>query len=919
MRAGEVATELARDAEGVCEHLLPQGKRQGREWLAGSVGGESGQSLRVALTGNRAGLWVDHAEAGSGGDLLDLWAACRSLSVAEALREAKEYLGIREPQFHPAPELKPAKLKAPQGARKAGDDEAVMRWLTETRKLSPESVKAYRVAAHKGAVTLPAFAPDGHIQYLKYRSIAEKQFWSEKGGVPCLFGWQAVGNERVAVLCEGECFPGDAEVMTPHGWVRLDTYEAGMVAQWSPDGSISWVHPLARIKKPFSGNLIRYENRGYTSVTTPGHNLVSLDKHGRPYKHTAEQGPTSGAHTVPRCGVMDGEGLALTDAELRLAIAVSADATIDERLGSYAGGEPRNAPRERRYARLGLLKQRKVERLRRVLSEVGIVASDAEVGGGYQSICFPLPDWVPGRFLPWDWVAKASARQREIMLEELVEWDGNRVAGRNQHEYNSKYQHNAEWVQALAHLSGRCSTVMRRSNRYGQWMKVSILHGKQTNSWQSMRGCGQAEAYSGNVYCLQVPSGALIVRQSGAVTVSGNCDAIAWHSYGFPALSPTNGAKNLGWIDTEFDRLAQFDQIYISMDMDEAGQAVLDEMTERLGRDRCYIVSLPRKDANECLMAGVSMEAMSEAIAGARSLDPDELVSASRYADAVVSLFWPSDEVEPGVRLPWKKAGNRVVFRPGEVSLIGGVNGHGKSEMAGLILLEAMSQGVRCCVASMEFKPEKWLKRLDRQAAAVNRPSEQYIREIHNWFTGRLWAFNAVGNAKADRILEVFRYAVRRYGIRWFVVDNLAKCGFDEDDYNAQKKFVDRLTDFARDHDAHVQLCVHMRKGHDEDKPAGKMDVKGTGAITDMVDTVMVLWRNKKKEEERRIAEQAQEAFNETEKPDAVFQCVKQRNGDEEPKLLLWFCRESHQYIAGAHTKPFRYVPFSMRDYEAVA
>jgi AAA domain len=106
--------------------------------------------------------------------------------------------------------------------------------------------------------------------------------------------------------------------------------------------------------------------------------------------------------------------------------------------------------------------------------------------------------------------------------------------------------------------------------------------------------------------------------------------------------------------------------------------------------------------------------------------------------------------------------------------------------------------------------------------AGYSKPSEPFIRDIHDWYGSKLWVFDAIGNTKVDRIFEVFRYARRRYDVRLFVIDNLAKCGIDEDDYKSQKAFVDRLTDFAKDHDTHVILVAHMRKGQDENIPAGQ-------------------------------------------------------------------------------------------------
>ena len=158
----------------------------------------------------------------------------------------------------------------------------------------------------------------------------------------------------------------------------------------------------------------------------------------------------------------------------------------------------------------------------------------------------------------------------------------------------------------------------------------------------------------------------------------------------------------------------------------------------------------------------------------------------------------------------------------------------------------------------------------------------------------------------------MFAYARRRYGIALFVIDNLAKCGFAEDDYNAQKAFVDQLTDFAREHDSHVLLVAHMRKREDERKISGKLDIKGTGALTDMADSVLIAWRNKGKEKEIRKAQQRCEVPSEEllNKPDAVIVCEKQRNGEDEPMAPLWFDRRSHQFLDGRNSKSKRYVEF---------
>ncbi|MFV3131298.1 toprim domain-containing protein [Niveispirillum sp. KHB5.9] len=89
--AGQLARRLALEAEAVCRQFLPYGCRWGNYWQVGDVQGHAGRSLYVRLTGPRAGQWTD-AAADQHGDLLDLIALNRNLSLREAMAEARAFL-----------------------------------------------------------------------------------------------------------------------------------------------------------------------------------------------------------------------------------------------------------------------------------------------------------------------------------------------------------------------------------------------------------------------------------------------------------------------------------------------------------------------------------------------------------------------------------------------------------------------------------------------------------------------------------------------------------------------------------------------------------------------------------------------------------------------------------------------------------
>jgi twinkle protein len=398
----------------------------------------------------------------------------------------------------------------------------------------------------------------------------------------------------------------------------------------------------------------------------------------------------------------------------------------------------------------------------------------------------------------------------------------------------------------------------------------------------------------------------------------GEIDSMTLNQYGIHALSVPFGGGSGGkhkWLEYEFDRLAVFDEIFLCFDNDDAGKVAVAELAERLGCYRCRIVELPHKDANACLQAGVSREEIQTAFQQASTLDPEELKRASSFVENVIGEFYPIDGIPLGINPPWEKARSKILFRPDELSIWTGINGSGKSQFLGQIILHSMKSNARVCIASLELKPKRLLMRMTRQAAGLANPSEEYIRAIHEWYGENLWLFDLTGTAKAKRLLEVFQYARQRYGVDVFVIDSMLRLDLAEDDYKNQKAFIEQLCDFKNKHSCHIHLIVHPRKGADESNIPGKLDIKGSGAISDLADNCFAIWRNKGKEEIKRLQSQGKPLdigqLDKLEMPDCLWICDKQRNGDWEGKISLWFDPASFQYLNYSGQKPIQYVSFS--------
>ena len=122
-QAAELARRLARNAESVCRHYLPKGRRHGRYWLVGDIRNAPGRSLYVRLTGpesgaGAAGKWTD-AATGEHGDLLDLIALNRGLDAfRDVLDEARRFLSLPRPEpTHANPKPRPP-VESPEAARR---------------------------------------------------------------------------------------------------------------------------------------------------------------------------------------------------------------------------------------------------------------------------------------------------------------------------------------------------------------------------------------------------------------------------------------------------------------------------------------------------------------------------------------------------------------------------------------------------------------------------------------------------------------------------------------------------------------------------------------------------------------------------------------------------------------------------------
>lgn len=392
------------------------------------------------------------------------------------------------------------------------------------------------------------------------------------------------------------------------------------------------------------------------------------------------------------------------------------------------------------------------------------------------------------------------------------------------------------------------------------------------------------------------------------VICEGEIDAMSLWQVGYNAVSVPFGANNLEWIENQWDLLACYDRIYICMDSDRAGKEAARKIIHRLGVERCMLVDLPMKDANEALTDN-RVDELHHAFRVAVYLDPKEIKRPEEYREEARYEIYPERRPagSKSIPLPCKKNRDVIEFREAELILINGVNGHGKSQWAGQAAIEAMRHGFKVFIASMEMRPSRTLGRMIRQLTGIDRPTDEYIDQSIDWLNDKAYLFDCLGDAPFETMMACCEYAAKRHGVQLFLIDSMMKLGVADDDYAGQKKIISRLCDFKNKFGSTILLVTHSRKGESEYKPTGKFDVLGSSAITNLADTVLSVWRNKPKEEKLESGEDVADL------PDCIVSCSKHRNGDWEGRIGYWFDRGSYQYLSGPDSKVFPYLDKTLR------
>ena len=254
-----------------------------------------------------------------------------------------------------------------------------------------------------------------------------------------------------------------------------------------------------------------------------------------------------------------------------------------------------------------------------------------------------------------------------------------------------------------------------------------------------------------------------------------------------------------------------------------------------------------------------------------------------------------SEEIHAGKSLGWLKTEDKFRVRQGEVILITGVSGHGKSMWLSQVILSLMKQDTKCLIASLEMKPVLTLSRMLNMTLGSSEPTSSYITAWVNKAKEKLWIYDQTGVTTSKDMFAVLYYSKHILGVSVVCIDSLMKMSdVSEESLENQKLFVDRLCTICRDLNITVFLVAHTRKLKSEEDIPDATNIMGSSHVRNLADAILCIWRNRTKERLREEGKTSEEDLRII--PDAKCLVQKNRNGQWEGTFNFWYNPKSLTY-----------------------
>lgn len=337
------------------------------------------------------------------------------------------------------------------------------------------------------------------------------------------------------------------------------------------------------------------------------------------------------------------------------------------------------------------------------------------------------------------------------------------------------------------------------------------------------------------------------------VITEGQIDSLSVSECGVKnAVSVPTGAQGMTWLENCWDWILKFKAVVVFGDCENGKITLADELERRLPIP--VLVTQPEdyygeKDANDILQK-YGKTAVISAIHNAK-LKPVRHVK--ELADVESVDIFNMERAYSGINEIDRILGG---FFFGQVILLTGKRGEGKSTFMSQLMVEALDQGYRAFAYSGELTDYHFKRWMDLQTAGpehvltrVNQFGEEsyfipddVAQKLNRWYRGNAFIYDnsATDSEELESLLVTIEKTICRYGVRFVCIDNLMTAldvDLRDDLYRAQSKFMRELKSIATKHNVVILLVAHPRKMRNGE--FANDDVSGSSDITNRADVVM--------------------------------------------------------------------------------
>ena len=300
------------------------------------------------------------------------------------------------------------------------------------------------------------------------------------------------------------------------------------------------------------------------------------------------------------------------------------------------------------------------------------------------------------------------------------------------------------------------------------------------------------------------------------VITEGQIDSLSVAECGIDnAVSVPTGANGFTWLANCWDWITKFESIVVFGDNEHGKITLADTLRARLPqpvkvvRKKDY---LGEKDANDILLK-YGKQAVITAVENAEIPKLENVKDLSTVQSVDINAL---PKIKTNIPDVDRVIGGLIM---GQVVLLTGKRGHGKSTFMSQLICEALDQRENVFIYSGELADYHFKRWIDFQLAGTDyiktvqnvygdneyTISEGVIRQISDWYKGRAYIYDnnwlPDDDVEIESLPDTIEKVIKQYGVRLVCIDNLmtAMESVRENDqlYLAQSNFVGKLKKIA--------------------------------------------------------------------------------------------------------------------------